>query len=145
MYIENLHWLALSTENRKLLEYISNGVDFHEEHWLWHRSVNKDGYAHVNFEGVHGSIHRVFYKIFVEDISDDLELDHLCSFKNCFNPDCLDPVSPRTNTRRANGWYQSNDIWFCKRNHAIVDPNIIYEGSITKCRKCKSLLKDVHA
>lgn len=66
--------------------------------WNWNRAINSDGYA-GRYRG------KVSYRFFYEKregpIADGLELDHLCRNRKCVNPDHLEPVTGRVNTRRS--------------------------------------------
>lgn len=45
--------------------------------------------------------HRLAYEHFRGPIPDGLQLDHLCRNRTCVNPEHLEPVTPKVNTRRA--------------------------------------------
>jgi hypothetical protein len=45
--------------------------------------------------------HRVVYEILVGPIPSGLQLDHICSVPWCVNPDHLEPVTAKENTRRG--------------------------------------------
>jgi hypothetical protein len=69
--------------------------------WLY-RTPAKSGYA--NF-GINKKLavraHRFSYQAHKGDIPAGMQIDHLCSVKNCCNPDHLEAVTPKENTRRA--------------------------------------------
>ena len=46
-------------------------------------------------------VHAVAYELWVGDVPEGLELDHLCRNSSCFNPAHLEPVTHRVNLRRA--------------------------------------------
>lgn len=79
----------------KLLTIDSNGC------WLY-RTPAKSGYANFGITRHKGyRAHRFSYQIHRGKITEGLHIDHLCSVKNCCNPDHLEAVTPKENTRRA--------------------------------------------
>lgn len=69
--------------------------------WLWLGVVNTDGYGVLSRKGYGKSAHRVFYQYLVGKIPRGLELDHLCSVRNCVNPKHLEPIKHRVNVQRG--------------------------------------------
>lgn len=60
------------------------------------------GYGHsVDESGQPVRAHRATYAEFVGPIPDGLHLDHLCSVRNCVNPQHLEPVTQAVNNQRA--------------------------------------------
>lgn len=73
--------------------------------WEWQGPFTKNGYG-VTTAGSRRSkdyVHRISFKEFVGQIPDDLEIDHLCRNRRCFNPQHLELVDRRTNVRRGIG------------------------------------------
>jgi hypothetical protein len=74
--------------------------------WLWTASRDRGGYGHVGWEGKVVTAHRLVYRLLVGPIPGDSPLDHLCRVRHCVNPEHLEPVTNRENSRRganANG------------------------------------------
>lgn len=71
--------------------------------WEWTLAVADNGYAHwARRDALRGFlVHRVAYEAFVGPIPEGLHIDHLCVNRRCMNPDHLEPVTQRENTRRA--------------------------------------------
>jgi len=71
--------------------------------WVWTGPVNNNGYGKA--AGTY--VHRLSYAVAHGAIPPDVEIDHLCRNRKCFNPDHLEAVthqenmmrSPRTRTR----------------------------------------------
>src|SRR2546421_371384 len=68
---------------------------------LWQGAKNRCGYGHLKV-GAHTHLaHRFIYETYRDVIPEGLQLDHLCRRRDCVNPDHLEPVTARENTRRA--------------------------------------------
>jgi len=76
-------------------------VSPNSECFLWTGTVNNYGYASVTFNKKSSFAHRVIYELFVGQIDESLELDHLCRNPRCVNPDHLEPVTHQENIRRG--------------------------------------------
>lgn len=68
--------------------------------WIWQRGLSKGGYG---LTGTGADAHRKMYEDQVGPIPQGMELDHLCRVRACVNPQHLEPVAPRENTRRGAG------------------------------------------
>lgn len=74
--------------------------------WLWGGALSGTGYGQFYYRHpIHGktwrSTHRVAYTLAVGPIPTNLTLDHLCRNRACVNPDHLEPVTHKTNIKRA--------------------------------------------
>ena len=72
--------------------------------WEWNASLDRNGYAKANV-GLGGrrrgtTAHRAAWIVHRGPIPPLLQIDHLCRNKRCINPEHLEPVSARENTRR---------------------------------------------
>ena len=68
--------------------------------WIWARALLKTGYGAIHRDGKNYRAHRWMYERTVGKIEAGIVLDHLCEVKACVNPDHLEPVTKRENTRR---------------------------------------------
>lgn len=68
--------------------------------WIW-QGAHCGSYGNIQWNGKSVGTHRVFYEITKGEIPEGLVIDHLCSVKNCVNPDHLEAVTPSVNTQRA--------------------------------------------
>ena len=69
--------------------------------WLANYWLNEEGYSKVGVGGKIYRLHRLMFTLCVGGLPKDLQLDHLCRNRNCFNPDHLQIVSCKENARRG--------------------------------------------
>lgn len=76
-------------------------------------------------------------------VPDGMELDHLCRRRRCCNPDHLEPVTSRVNTRRGVGLSaQRAAMTHCVRGHEFNDVNSYTNAKGQRvCRVCRNLRK----
>lgn len=72
--------------------------------WLWTGALSDDGYGQFQLGCRRVIAHRFAYELCVGPIPDGLHIDHVyangCRYRNCVNPNHLEPVTPKENTRR---------------------------------------------
>ncbi len=90
--------------------------------WLWTGALNSLGYGVIWLEGRNQYAHRVVYE-FYRAIPEGLQLDHLCRVRCCVNPDHLESVTAKENTRRADGQAAKKAATHCKRGHEFTVEN----------------------
>lgn len=130
--------------------------------WLWRGSQTK-GYGQFHVEGTgHTKVlaHRWAYESLVGSIPILLQIDHLCRVRSCVNPDHMEIVDNRENTRRGVHPAPSSAIErrnrnHCLRGHQYTEANTYVRkrrGCISReCRRChadceaqrKSRLRDI--
>lgn len=93
--------------------------------WLWRGTIDGRGYAAFKVNGRMTLVHRWSYERAKGAIPDGWFIDHLCLVKSCVNPDHLEAVTPRENTRRAPwGPAGANAAkTHCIRGHAFTPEN----------------------
>lgn len=73
--------------------------------WLWPRRRTRQGYGMLGLrmDGRYHQFlaHRVAYEILKGPIPEDMELDHTCRTRACYNPAHLEPVTGAENTQRS--------------------------------------------
>lgn len=116
--------------------------------WEWTGATNKKGYGELKFQFSEGIVylkaHRVFYELFVGEIPEGLEIDHLCRNRKCVNPKHLEPVTTQENIMRGNGLAVLNSRKTCCVNgHPFTPENIIRtkwrNGNGRACRECNRI------
>jgi hypothetical protein len=104
--------------------------------WEWALTIDANGYGVIRVEGKTTGTHRASYEAFVGSIPDGLSLDHLCRNRSCCNPEHLEPVTPKENSRRGATAQKTE----CKQGHPFTLENTRFtavNGSIRRsCREC---------
>ena len=75
--------------------------------WEWFGSKHHHGYADMSLDVSGKRIrlgHVIAYLIFIGEVPEGKELDHVCRFKACVNPWHLEPVTHAENVRRGITW-----------------------------------------
>lgn len=80
--------------------------------WNWKLAKNNRGYGMCLRRDWRGYAHRFAYTVFVGEIPEGAQIDHLCMNKACVNPEHLEPVSAKVNTQRER-------VARLGRNHSI--------------------------
>lgn len=125
-----------------LPERISRRITEQDGHWIWAGQINNKGYgliwarypARPEKPGDKRPSHLVVWEILVGLVPTGLELDHLCPFKLCAHPRCLEPVTRAENLRRA-GLRQTH----CRKGGHPRTPENIYINPTSgspSCRLC---------
>lgn len=104
--------------------------------WLWNKSTDVNGYSQFSIRGQMMKGHRFIYEIYIGNIEDGLEIDHLCRVRHCVNPEHLEAVTHAENLRRmprhrTEQWQSS-----CKNGHPLTEGNyfIRSDSGTKRCR-----------
>ncbi|MGO8905958.1 MAG: HNH endonuclease signature motif containing protein [Solirubrobacteraceae bacterium] len=104
---------------------------------LW---KDKDGYCRVRVGGRTHLAHRAAYEERYGEIPDGTELDHLCGYRDCVNPEHLEAVSHAENIRRGRGTkLKPGDVSQIRSSHdkqgVIAERYGITQGHVSKIRR----------
>lgn len=113
-------------------------VDLVNGCWVWTGELQANGYGRIWFDGDHLLAHRWSYERFVDDIAEDLTIDHKCRNRACVNPDHLEPVGRGENVLRGQTIPAANAAkTHCIRGHEFTPENTrVYRGGRV-CKACK--------
>lgn len=109
--------------------------------WLWKLKPDNGRYGRFNWsrasvEGVKERVrpHVAAYRLFVGEVPDGKELDHLCRVPMCCNPLHLEAVTHAENMARSARAMQTH----CKRGHEFTPENtyIVPTTGSRQCRAC---------
>ncbi len=105
--------------------------------WLWTSSRFRNGYGQFRDKRFPTALaHRVSWLLHRGPIPDGMQTDHLCRNPRCVNPDHMELVTNRENSRRGRG-----SVTSCKHGHAYDDENTGWKLDKTRgwrryCRAC---------
>lgn len=78
----------------------------------WIGSKLKSGYGRMEYNGHRMLAHRLSYMLNIGSINPGMEIHHKCNNKSCVNPNHLEQVNPKDNTRAyQNVRYGYGDGW----------------------------------
>lgn len=106
--------------------------------WLWLGSMNQNGYGHFCVQphkpvGAHRVSLMLFRGIAIVR-GHAMTIDHLCRNRRCVNPDHLEYVTQRENTRRA--MRARKPETHCRNGHEYTDENTYWYRGRRSCRAC---------
>jgi hypothetical protein len=107
--------------------------------WLWMGAASNGRgiqYGNISIGGKARKVHRIVYEMRIGPIPKGKEIDHLCRNSRCCNPDHLEAIPHKENTRRGQaGKYQLLKT-HCPQGHEYSPDNTyVYKGS-RECRIC---------
>lgn len=94
-------WMANGSTDRTPLtveQRFWSKVDKSGDCWVWTASVDGRGYGQFNYgDGTNRRAHRLSLELVGEEISADMQVDHICGNRRCVKPSHLRPVTSKQN------------------------------------------------
>lgn len=108
--------------------------------WEFKGSLYRNGYGQIWNGKRSEQAHRVSYRLYMSEIPENMEIDHLCRNRCCINPRHLEVVTHRENIARSNTLMGKNARkTHCIRGHALDGDNlIITKQNSRQCRICSN-------
>lgn len=104
------------------------------------RKPSGNGYGYAQIDGKMYRAHRWAWEHLVGPLAPEQHLDHLCRNRACWNPDHLEPVTPRQNVLRGVGVTSSHAAQEeCIHGHAFDEVNTYWRPDGSRgCRRCRA-------
>ena len=104
--------------------------------WAWKGKGTKT-YGEIMVQGTTFRAHRFSYELHGGIIGESMVIDHLCMNKFCTNPEHLESVTARENTRRSHAAFAAKN--HCRRGHEYTEDNVyVTPDGYRKCAICKN-------
>ena len=102
----------------ELPELFWNKVEKTETCWFW-LGKKDDGYGRWAPQGESKQylVHRLSFAVLKQKIESNMQIDHLCKTRHCLNPDHLEQVTTKENTRRGLSGVFNTDPELCPHGH----------------------------
>ena len=107
--------------------------------WLWTGARGKKGYGRfrpdASRKGVDRRVmaHRFAYEIFIGEVPEGLQLDHLCRNHACVNPNHLEVVTSQENIKRGESGRNNRLKTHCPRGHPYNGANTYKNRRGSRC------------
>ena len=85
-------------------EYKITDLGYKTPCWFWLKATDRTGYGVKMVGGRSGKLvraHRYYYELSKGPIPEGLTIDHLCRIRCCVNPEHMEPVTLKENSKRG--------------------------------------------
>ena len=108
------------------------------DHWLFNGSLDSDGYGNMwdgeKINRTHRLSAYIHLDLDVKDSSQQALHKNTCSYRNCWNPNCLYIGTREDNMRDMKNTYSSNTLFRC--GHPKTQVNSCVMGGRKRCKTC---------
>lgn len=104
--------------------------------WVWTAYTNPKGYGRFN-SSVGILAHRWSYTHFVGPIPEGWQIDHLCKYTGCVNPEHLQAVTTHEHAHITKSWEHFSGKTHCPQGHPYEGENLIMWRNKRSCRLCR--------
>ena len=126
--------------NTELINKLHEKTEIKDGHWLYRNTNTKGGYGYVGHEGSNWSVHRLSLSLFLKLNYRDYswQANHLCNYKNCWNPLHLYVGTQKDNVQDSNVGLRNKQKTHCPLGHEYTPENTYTEPSgKRRCIICK--------
>ena len=114
--------IELMFKSNKQLERFFAKIRCIDNHWIWQGSLTWNLRPQTKINGITARCYRITYEIWKGEIPSNLEIDHLCDYPTCCNPDHLEAVTRAENEHRYSlrrNTKENNRINLLRQNYPI--------------------------
>jgi len=129
-------WLPLALA-KKIKKVPCNLPNIEGDCWEWQASLRKGGYGQATWNKQPVTVHVLLYTLAGREIPEGYELDHLCRYRRCCNPDHVEPVTRQINVLRGMSPCAINARkTHCPKGHPLTTSNNSAGRYGRKCKIC---------
>lgn len=132
-----------------ILDRIADRLLIDDGCWGWNGNTSRDGYPKTGYirEGKFRGeqlVHRIMYRLLVDEIPEGLTLDHLCRNVGCVRPSHCEPVTRAENTSRTRGYRPLPS--HCQYGHPFDEENTWLRVARNErvCKACNRRRTNAH-
>lgn len=107
--------------------------------WIWTGTIGRGGYGRFTVNKRADYAHRVGYRMFVGEIPEGKELNHICRQPDCVNWRHLEPLTRRDHIMKTPGSAGRTHALqtHCRRGHPFDDANTAFTKAGSRlCKEC---------
>lgn len=130
---------------------LSGKIKIIDGHWLWQGYVSKRGYGQIKVHEIDAMVfaHKLAFMVFKPtEFKWYLNVNHICHFKHCINPDHLYIGNQEDNMQdaiKAGTATQCMPKDQCQRGHLLTPDNCYYRSNGDRtCKTCAKMNSTIY-